>query len=77
MSERARYEVQLRHPLWGWVSAGTWPARTKAEGLKSLDDCSMGVRRTGSIHAHRLVKLEAVVIAYRKAARRASRQEGR
>ncbi len=65
-----RYEVQVRHRQWGWSSAGNWPARTKAEGLKSLEQCAEGFAGTGSVHDYRLVRLRPVVIAVRKARRK-------
>jgi hypothetical protein len=64
-----RYEVQVRHKEWGWSSAGNWPARTKAEGLKSLRQCAEGIHGNGSIHDYRLVRLVAITIKRIPAAR--------
>ncbi len=65
-----RYEVQIRHPAYGWTTAGNWPARTKSERLQSLEDCANGLGGNGSPYAHRLVQLVAVPIAIRGARRK-------
>lgn len=67
MKSGPRYEVQMRHRLYGWVSAGNWPARTKAEGMTSLADCANGVSGKGDTHDYRLVRLTPTVLATRKA----------
>ena len=71
MKAEPRYEVQVRHKSYGWTRAGNWPARTKAEGLKSLDECAAGLSGDGSVHDYRLVRLTPNVLAVRKATRKA------
>lgn len=66
---KPRYEVQVKTG-YGWSSAGNWPARTLAEGLKSLDECAKGIGGKGDVHDHRLVRLKPVVVAFRKARRK-------
>lgn len=67
---RPRYEVQVRMPF-GWVSAGNFPARDKAEGQRSLVYCAVAADGQGSVHDHRLVRLQPKVIAIRRATRKA------
>lgn len=55
-----RYEVQVKHRLYGWVTAGNWPCRTKAEGLRSLKACA--VPFMASKH-YRLVELVPRIVA--------------
>ena len=54
---RLRYEVQVRL-LYGWVSAGNWPVRNRAEGLRSLKECATSIQG-GAVHNYRLVRLIA------------------
>lgn len=63
-----RYEVQVLG-AYGWGSAGNFPARDLKEGMKSLEDCANGVSGEGSTHDYRLVRLQPVVLAARKATR--------
>lgn len=65
-----RYEVQVKHTYYGWVTAGNWPARTMKEGMKSLEECAEGYGGCGSTHDHRLVRLAPVVMSVRKARRK-------
>ncbi len=51
-----RYEVQERKP-WGWVSAGNFPARTKAEGLKWMRQCAEPFQMSENTNTYRLVEL--------------------
>lgn len=57
---RRRYELQVKSDTSGWVSAGNWPARDRAEGLKSLGELTQPF---GSSKFYRLVRLVPKVIA--------------
>ena len=69
MRRKKRYEVQMKHPTYGWISVGNWPARTHSEGLDSLKECANGLDNKGSIYDHRLVWLDAIAISRIKARR--------
>lgn len=49
-----RYELQFRHAYYGWVTAGNWPARTEAEGLRSLTAL---LKPSGAATTYRLAEL--------------------
>lgn len=68
---RPRYEVQVRHRYYGWVTAGNWPARTKTEALDSLDKCARPFS-SGHVQSsdYRLVQLVPKVIAVRRLKRK-------
>lgn len=51
---RRRYELQVRHKSYGWVTAGTWPARDEAQGRQSLSEL---LKPFGSSRTYRLVEL--------------------
>lgn len=61
----ARYEVQVK-TAYGWGTAGNWPARTLKEARKSLRQCSTSIKG-GHTKDHRVVRLDAVVLAEHKA----------
>jgi hypothetical protein len=75
MRTPVRYEVQVRL-AWGWTKAGNWPARTKAEGLKSLTECASMIDG-GATHDYRLVRLAAEPIKVRRATKRFDKRSQR